>query len=48
MEPVHTEASIPTPLYFDYFNYPYEEHFITTEDGYILKFFRIQAKNSKI
>lgn len=32
----------------DMHNYPYEEHFITTEDGYILRYFRIQAKNSVI
>ena len=46
--PENPEAKIPLPEYFGYFNYPYEEHFITTKDGYILRFFRIQAKNTKI
>ena len=27
------------------YGYPLEEHFITTKDGYILRFFRIQRKN---
>ncbi len=26
-------------------HYPFEEHFITTSDGYILRFFRLQSKH---
>lgn len=36
-------TDLVTPL-----NYPVEEHKITTQDGYILRVFRIQAKNSVI
>jgi hypothetical protein len=34
--------------YCNYYNYPVENHTIITEDGYILLYFRIQAKNTKI
>jgi gastric triacylglycerol lipase len=30
--------------YVQYYNYPFEEHKITTADGYILTYFRIQRK----
>jgi pimeloyl-ACP methyl ester carboxylesterase len=29
-------------------NYPFEQHNVTTKDGYVLSFYRIQAKNSQI
>jgi gastric triacylglycerol lipase len=34
--------------YATYFNYPVEQHEIITEDGYVLTYFRIQAKYSTI
>lgn len=42
------EARVPFPEYCEYFNYPVENHTVTTADGYILTLFRIQAKNSQI
>lgn len=39
---------MPTAEYLAYHKYPLETHYITTEDGYILKYNRIQAKNTKI
>lgn len=42
------EALLPTEEYCAYFDYPVEKHYTTTEDGYILGLYRIQAKNSKI
>jgi len=39
--PVHPEAKLPTNEYLEYFKYPYEVHYITTDDGYILKYFRV-------
>jgi len=42
------EGSLKIPDFADFvkaLNYPVETHKITTEDGYILTFFRIQAKN---
>ena len=36
---------MPFMKFCKYFGYPVEQHFITTEDGYILTFFRIQAKH---
>jgi gastric triacylglycerol lipase len=42
------EAKMPFTEYCGYYNYPVENHTITTEDGYILTFFRIQAKYSTI
>ncbi|EAR90444.2 Ab-hydrolase associated lipase region protein (macronuclear) [Tetrahymena thermophila SB210] len=44
--PVLTNMTFPEMM--KYLNYPMETHYITTEDGYILTFFRIQAKNSTI
>ena len=38
---VHPEAKLPTIQYLEYFKYPYEVHYITTDDGYILKYFRV-------
>lgn len=42
--PAQTNMTFPEVM--NYLNYPVETHHITTEDGYILTFFRIQAKNS--
>jgi len=45
---------VPKEAYYNFaqlassLNYPYEEHTVTTEDGYILTYFRIQAKNTQI
>lgn len=47
-EPVQPEAKLPFVEYCKHFNYPVETHYITTDDGYILKFFRIQKKNTTI
>lgn len=38
------ENVAPFKEYVGLFNYPVEEHKITTKDGYILTYFRIQAK----
>ena len=46
--PVHPEAEFPFVEYCSYFNYPVETHYITTDDGYILTFYRIQKKNTTI
>jgi hypothetical protein len=40
---IETFADLVVPL-----GYPYESHYVTTQDGYILNIFRIQAKNSKM
>jgi len=42
------EAKMPFPEYCTYYSYPVENHTIITEDGYILTYFRIQAKYSTI
>lgn len=42
------DRNMPTAEYLAYHKYPLETHYITTEDGYILKYNRIQAKNTKI
>jgi hypothetical protein len=44
----HPEAKLYFTDYCRYYNYPVEIHDVTTEDGYILRVFRIQAKNSQI
>jgi hypothetical protein len=44
----HHEAKLNFTEYCKYFGYPVETHFITTDDGYILKFFRVQKKNTTI
>lgn len=46
--PVHPEATLPVLDYCKHFNYPVESHYITTDDGYILGFYRIQRKNTTI
>jgi pimeloyl-ACP methyl ester carboxylesterase len=46
--PEHHEAKLYFTDYCKYFGYPVETHFITTDDGYILKFFRVQKKNTTI
>ena len=42
-----SESAMNFTEYCNYYNYPIESHFITTSDGYILNFFRIQSKNQK-
>lgn len=42
----HTESKYPFVDYCKYFKYPVEEHFVKTDDGYILRMFRIQKKNT--
>ncbi|KAL4468663.1 hypothetical protein ABPG74_005166 [Tetrahymena malaccensis] len=44
--PALTNMTFPEAM--TYLNYPVETHYITTQDGYILTFFRIQAKNTSI
>ena len=44
----HHEAKLGFTDYCKYFGYPVETHFNTTDDGYILKFFRVQKKNTTI
>jgi gastric triacylglycerol lipase len=39
---------LPFEEYCEYLHYPIETHNITTQDGYILTFYRIQAKNTYI
>jgi gastric triacylglycerol lipase len=54
---LHPEAKLYFPDYCTYFNYPsqmyyfkfcYCRHNVVTDDGYILTYFRIQAKNTEI
>lgn len=45
---VHPESKLPFLDYCRYFGYPAESHEVTTDDGYILKVFRIQKKQTKI
>eukprot|EP01017_Pseudomicrothorax_dubius_P048725 TRINITY_DN892_c0_g1_i1.p1 TRINITY_DN892_c0_g1~~TRINITY_DN892_c0_g1_i1.p1 ORF type:complete len:414 (+),score=86.80 TRINITY_DN892_c0_g1_i1:66-1307(+) len=42
------EFTAPFMEYVQNKGYPAEEHFTVTKDGYILRLFRIQAKNTKI
>ena len=44
----HPEAKLEFTQYCQYYNYPVEIHDVTTEDGYILRVFRIQKKASHI
>lgn len=44
----HPEAKLPITDYCRYFNYPIQFHDVTTEDGYILRVFRIQKKGTLI
>jgi len=44
----HTESKYPFIEYCKYYKYPVEEYFVKTEDGYILRIFRIQKKYSDI
>ena len=37
-----------TKPYCELYNYPTQEHKISTEDGYILTYYRIQKKHQKI
>lgn len=41
----HSEAKSDFPEYCQIFKYPVQTHTINTADGYILTFYRIQAKN---
>lgn len=45
---VHPEAKLYFLDYCKYFGYPAEAHDVITDDGYILKVFRIQKKGSTI
>ena len=42
------EQVLDFPEYCNYYEYPVEEHQIQTEDGYILKYFRVQKKSRKV
>lgn len=44
----HPEAKLYFTDYCRYFNYPSQIHDVTTEDGYVLRVFRIQKKGSQI
>jgi hypothetical protein len=44
----HHEAKLSFAYYCKYFGHPVEKHFITTDNGYILKYFRVQKKNTTI
>lgn len=44
----HPESKLYFTDYCTYFQYPSESHQVQTDDGYLLTFFRIQAKNSNI
>jgi len=44
----HPEAKLYFTDYCRYFNYPSQIHDLTTEDGYILRVFRLQKKGSQI
>lgn len=44
----HPEAKLYFTEYCRYFNYPTQIHDVTTEDGYILRVFRIQKKGTQI
>lgn len=48
VQAAHPESKYPFIDYCKYYKYPVEEHFVKTEDGYILRMFRIQKKNSVI
>ncbi|CAK72880.1 unnamed protein product (macronuclear) [Paramecium tetraurelia] len=45
---IHPEGNLNFVKYCKYFNYPVEEHVIQTEDGYLLTYFRVQAKGTKM
>lgn len=45
---LHPEAKLHFVEYCQYFKYPVQSHEIQTEDGYLMTFFRIQAKNTII
>ena len=45
---VHPEAKLYFLDYCRYYNYPAEAHDVITEDGYILKVFRLQKKGSQL
>lgn len=45
---IHPEAKLPFLEYCKHFGYPAESHDVVTQDGYILKVFRIQKKGSQI
>lgn len=45
---VPPEANYDFPEYITSLNHPYEQHTVTTDDGYILTYFRIQKQFSQI
>ena len=44
----HPEAKLPFMDYCKFYNYPAQYHDVTTDDGYILRLFRIQNKGTTI
>lgn len=42
------EAYLNSTETLDYFGYPHEVHYIVTEDGYVLRYYRLQAHNTTI
>lgn len=48
VEPLPAETFLGFEEYCQHFEYPVEKHLITTEDGYVLTYFRIQAKHSRM
>lgn len=48
IQSAHPEAKLYFTDYCKFYNYPVQIHDVTTEDGYILRVFRIQRKNSQV
>lgn len=45
---LHVESQFGFVEYCQYYNYPVQEFDVTTPDGYVIKMFRIQQKNTSI
>ena len=45
---IHAQSFMDAVAYFKSLNYPVQQHTIQTQDGYLLTFFRIQKKGTKI
>jgi hypothetical protein len=41
------ESKLYFTEYCEYYKYPSQKHEVTTDDGYVLTFFRVQAKHTK-